>query len=326
MSTSALLPGAVWDRLDVSDWPVDRTEPAGSNKVTWLVCADTGELWLHKDIHVPSNGTAEGNDWAEIVACQVALLLGVPCAETRLCVRDGVRGSLSRSVIPSGVDLYDGGVILEDAHAPGYFRQTDGRKGLDPDRPRVRRPGHTLANIHGVLEHVKPPEGFQGPAESSGFDAFAGFMILDALVANRDRHEQNWAVLRPRLTDEPERLAPSFDHGGTLGYNLTDRDRERRAKDPAALERWAEKGTAYRFEHVPPAPTLVQHACAALRLSSPAAVRWWQGRLEALDLQPLQEALSSRAIPEVSEAAARFINKLLDLNRRRLEDAIGSGR
>lgn len=30
----------------------------------------------------------------------------------------------------------------------------------------------------------------------TGFDVFVGYLLLDALVAKRDRHEQDWAVLR----------------------------------------------------------------------------------------------------------------------------------
>lgn len=312
-----------WDRVDVSSWPTSHVETAGSNRVTWLREPQSGHLWLHKDIHLPSNGVEEGQDWAEVVATQVATMLGVPCAEARLCTRNGVRGSLSLSVIPTGSDLNEGGVVLEAAGVPGYFRHTDSKKAIDPARPKVRRPGHSLETIRTVLKNVEPPVGFGGPAGSTGFDVFVGFTILDALVANRDRHEQNWAVLRPRLLDQPQRISPSFDHGGSLGYNLPDDKRQRLLSDPTALAVWAHKGTAHRFEHVPPAPTLVDHASLATRMSSKLAAVWWQQRLYALDLAPLHEALAA-GISGMSEAAATFSSVLLDLNLRRLRDAIRS--
>ena len=316
---------SVWERIDVSGWPVRRVEAAGSNKVLWLKHPATGELWLHKNIDVPANGVPQGEDWAEVTATQVAKLLGVPCAETSLCLREDVRGSISKSVIPDGCDMNEGGVVLETAGVCGYFRQTDSRKVRDPERPRVKRPGHTLENIRHVLEGVEPPEAFAGPSGSTGFDVFVGFTILDALVANRDRHEQNWAVLRPRLIDQPERLAPSFDHGGSLGYNVRDEERLRCLEEPARLEKWARRGTAHRFEHVGTAPPLVDLALQAVGLGSPSGALWWRGRLEALNLEPVHAALMS-GISGMSEAAATFSSRLLDINLGRLRDAItGSG-
>ncbi len=314
----------VWDRIDVSDWQTAQTAYIGTNRQAWLVHPETGAFWLYKSIHVPSNEVPQGEDWAEVIATQVALLLGVPCAETRLCVRSGVRGSLSLSVIPDGFGLNDGGVVLETAEVPGYFRHTAERKACDPARPGVRRPGHTLVNIQHVLQDVTPPEGFQGPDGCVGFDVFAGFMILDALVANQDRHEENWAVLGALVKDVPDRLAPSFDHGGSLGYNLTDDKRCLLLDSDAALAAWAAKATAQRFEHVRPAKSLVEHAVEAAELAAPRAIRWWGCQLEMLDLTPLHDVLRGGQVPGMSEVAATFVSRLLECNLGRLRDAICS--
>ena len=314
----------VWDRIDVSDWQTAQTAYIGTNRQAWLVHPETGAFWLYKSIHVPSNEVPQGEDWAEVIATQVALLLGVPCAETRLCVRSGVRGSLSLSVIPDGFGLNDGGVVLETAEVPGYFRHTAARKACDPARPGVRRPGHTLVNIQHVLQDVTPPEGFQGPDGCMGFDVFAGFMILDALVANQDRHEENWAVLGALVKDVPDRLAPSFDHGGSLGYNLTDDKRCLLLDSDADLAVWAAKATAQRFEHVRPAKSLVEHAVEAAELAAPRAIRWWGCQLEMLDLTPLHDVLRGGQVPEMSEMAATFVSRLLERNLGRLRDAICS--
>ena len=59
-------------------------------------------------------------------------------------------------------------------------------------------------------------------------------------------------MLRARVKDVPDRLAPSFDHGGSLGYNLTDDKRCLLLDSDAALAVWAAKGAAQRFEHVRP--------------------------------------------------------------------------
>lgn len=311
-------------RIDVSDWEVLRVEQGGSTPIVWLQQPDTSTSWLHKDSKIPSTGLQQGEDWAEVVATQVAILLGVPCAETRLCTRNGRLGSLSRSVKLPGYDLNDGSVILEVTGASGYYPHREGAKAVDAARPEVRRPGHNLANIRLALTGVLAPQVFVGPAEFSGFDVFAGYLVLDALVANQDRHEQNWAVLTPQLTEWQPQLAPSYDHGGSLGYQLTDSKREYRLRSYSLLEEWAMKGRAHRFEHVPPAATLVDHAAVAVAMCSEQAAQWWKNQLANVDLGPLHQDLST-GVPGMSVAAATFTSKLLDLNLRRLQDAICSG-
>lgn len=320
------LPIDPWLPVDASDWELLGVEQAGTNPVIWLKDpADDERTWLHKNTTTPaSTGLEQGEDWAEVAATQVAILLGVPCATTRLCTREGRRGSLSRSVRPDGHDLNEGRVVLQSVGAPGYIPHGEGVKAIDPARPEVKRPGHSLANIKSALNGIEAPPGFSLDPTLSGFDVFAGYMILDALVANRDRHEQNWAVLRAQLVGRPDRLAPSYDHGGSLGYNLPDPERERLLNDLRAFTAWARRGTAYRFEHVERPRSLVDHAAEAVSMASTEAAGLWRARLANLDLTSLNDVLA-QGIPGMSEPAATFTSKLLDLNLRRLQDAICIG-
>jgi hypothetical protein len=172
--------------------------------------------------------------------------------------------------------LNEGNVVLEGAGVPGYFPHLEGQPGLDPARPGVKRPGHDLTNIRSALDGVAAPPGFDGPAAADGFDVFAGYMILDALIANRDRHEQNWAVLTPGLVSSPPRISPSYDHASSLGYNEVDKRRKAILLKPGRLQAWAERGTAYRFEHAGKPPTLVEHAARALAACTPEGADWWR--------------------------------------------------
>lgn len=312
--------GSPWDRDDVSGWLVRGVEQVGSTRNLWLEEPHTGLIWLHKDTVIPENGVEQGEDWSEVVSTQVAILLGIPCATTRLCARDGRRGSLSLSIVPAGQSLWEGRVVLQGA--PGYFPHTEGEPGVDPDRPNVKRPGHSLANIRGALRDVAAPPGFEGPDALDGYDVFAGYMVLDALIANRDRHEQNWAILTPDLLLGVKRLSPSYDHASSLGYNLIPEARGRCVADHGRLAAWANRGTAYRFEHTGKPPTLVAHAAQSVDLCTPEGANWWRERLADCTLDPVQEALRDRAIAEMSDLAARFAHDLLALNLRRLRDAI----
>lgn len=152
---------------------------------------------------------------------------------------------------------------------------------------------------------------------------FVGYLLLDAIVANRDRHEQNWAVLEPNLGAERDRLSPSFDHASSLGFQLTDDKRSTTLAAASGLARFAERGTAWRFEHRGRhAPTLVALAVQGLRLCSAEAADYWRSRLHDIDLQPLIEPMTGGEIATMSPVTATFVTELLQLNARRLEHAI----
>lgn len=101
--------------------------------------------------------------------------------------------------------------------------------------PRAKeRLGHNLANIQTVLA---PRQAIEMPDSFTAFDQFCGYLVMDALVANRDRHEENWGVLRD--PDGLVTLAPSYDHGNSLGFNLLDNRRLLELGRDPELKRWA---------------------------------------------------------------------------------------
>lgn len=57
------------------------------------------------------------------------------------------------------------------------------------------REGHTLTNIQRALRDLNPPPDQEELKHLAAYDVFCGYLVLDALVANRDRHDHNWAVL-----------------------------------------------------------------------------------------------------------------------------------
>ncbi|QCB50021.1 hypothetical protein E5720_06940 [Rhodococcus sp. PAMC28707] len=312
-------------RIDVSAWEESFIEVQGSHAPRWLI--EPGDFatpvrWLHKDVVSHYNAKEDrylerGEDWSEILATQVAHALGLPVAHTRMCSRGGKRGTISRDVRPEGFDLWNGAVVMEDID--GYVRHAEGSPATDPERPDVKRPGHTLSNIKMALGQYEPPRTVDRDDGLTSFDVFGGYTVLDALVSNRDRHEENWAVVVPQLTSMSARLAPSYDHASCLGFNLNDRKRAGYLLDLAAF---AEGGTAHRFEHIGRPPTLVDHASEALKLCSEEGRNWWVSRLLQLDLTPVLSVLERKGLPDMSDLEAKFALELLTLNLRRLRDVV----
>lgn len=312
-----------WTRVEASSWAEVQVEASGSTSATWLFEPESERSWLHKHTVIPDTGIEQGEDWAEAIATQVALQLGVPCAMVRLASRSGRDGSLSLNLRPRGYSFWLGNQWLVD-RAPGYVPQSEGVKEVDPDRPGVRRPGHTLENFRLALEETSAPQSFAGPTQT-GFDVLAGFLILDALIANRDRHTENRAVLEPEVGAGQPMLAPSYDHGGSLGYNVRDEDRLRHL-DGRGVRAWvtSSKASAHRFEYETGAPkaSLVDVALASLDLCSPEARAWWVDRIRYLDLAELVDQVRSGAVLSMSDPARRFATAVLEANVERMRDAI----
>lgn len=290
--------------VDVSDWPVDLIEPSGSGDPVWLV-----DPLKVRHLFKPSSlqGRRHGSDWAEKISSELALTMGVPAAAVSLAQRSEVRGCLSRDLRPEGWEMHAGAVLVA-REAPHFVR-------LSPDRS-----GHSLEVIHRVLSGLPPPSSEQGWSEDMGdsFDAFCGLLVLDAVIANADRHEDNWSVLRD--PNGSVTLAPSYDHGSALGFNLTDDARVRQLSD--GLRAWANKGFATRFEGCRRV-TLVSFALEALDVASPKARAHWLNVVEVLDLEICADAVG--AVDGLSAATRRFVVELVKVNRGRLLDGAQRG-
>ena len=234
------MPDVPYQVIDVSDWDIVGDETSGAEAKYWLAEPGTERRWLFKTVTI-KQGHVHGEDWAEKAVAHLASLLGVPCATVEMADLRGAPGCISADLRPSGHELQPGQVLLEEREAPGYVH-AKGRL----------HPGHSLENIRRVLDGALPPPGCELPFDITAFDVFAGYVVLDAWVANRDRHDNNWAVLRPiARSADPLRLCGSYDHASSLGFNVTDDESSRRLADAAGVSQWCGRGYADRFERGP---------------------------------------------------------------------------
>ncbi|MGD1206894.1 hypothetical protein ACKUVQ_10845 [Mycobacterium seoulense] len=297
--------------FDVAGWEVAADEPAGQEEKLWLIQPDAGVKWLFKP-PTEKNNFRQGEDWSEKVSSELARLISVPCAEVQLADLSGRSGSISRNLRPHRWEMQAGALLLAEGD-PNYQPGSMNVKG---------RPGHSLDRIRTLLSGAGMPPEAGLPAEFSGFDVFAGFMVLDAWIANRDRHDENWSILLPPPdVASPRLLCASYDQAGGLGYNVRAEVCAQRLAQPDGVLTWVKKGTAYRFEYDPASGpiTLVEHAMAALELSAPRARDFWMERLMDVTQDTVVSLLSR--VPNLSDHCRRFAGEVLRINQRRLCDA-----
>ncbi|QDU66714.1 hypothetical protein [Engelhardtia mirabilis] len=236
---------------DLSSASVDpeRPEPEGTKAKFWFEATDelaarlgvrVEDAVLYK-FHRLDQGRYRGEDWAEKIAAELAGLLGLPAAQVDLARYDGRRGIVSPSFLrresPTGNRQYaaltSGDRLLQEDDPDYPIDRHDGRQFR-----RVSR--HTLASILAAID--RRPDGTEvgaprtGLARSDSAPAgggvevripasffMVGYLMLDAWIANTDRHHGNWGVVQ-----EPSgglTLAPTFDHAASLGASLLEAKR-----------------------------------------------------------------------------------------------------
>lgn len=272
--------------VNVSDWPADSDEELGARNKLWVSSTPSeevpGALWKEGR---PGDKVTEARAdlWAEKIAAGVASLIGVPAARVDLAQRGGVCGVLSWRMKGT---LTHGNQLLSVIH-PDYQAQSKGRIA-----------GYDLPSIERALAP------YVGWEESLGaFDCFAGLLVLDALIANTDRHHENWGII-----EETRRLAPSYDHGASLGFNVRKSMRDR----PRG---YAAGG---RSRHFPSRLTLVDLAGQALGMVGDTVAAHWREAVARVNTGDLQQIIADVPDDWMSGVMRTFVLELVMENRRRL--------
>lgn len=290
----------IWATVEVDSWETLDDEPLGTKDKSWLLDPE-GTRWLFKFCR-DGGGRVRGEDWAEWIVHRLAALIHVPSAEIRPAVCRGRRGLLSRSLVKNDgqlvLDRLVHGNELLAAKDPGYDMETTGENL-----------GYTVAAVRCALDGIRSTDPSMG-----AFEMWAGYVTLDAWVAGRDRHHENWAVIEG---PEGRRLAPSFDHGNALGFQESEERTALLARDSERLLGWANRGVSRHFSG---RPSLIDVAREALTAAGPTTAHIWTQRLSEVADDQVEQIV--RAVPEslLSVSNASFCMKLLELNRRRLKD------
>lgn len=297
---------ARWEPVAVEDWVrTDESrsgEPLGTKEKFWVTGPD-GHEYLFKFARTDSDGTnVRGEDWAEWAVHQLAELIGVPTAVIVSGTYGGRRGILSRAVWGQERErLIHGNELLARADAT-----------YDAAEPR-QNPGYTIEAVRAALADVSAPLSCQPPV-ITGFDAWAGYLMLDAWVAGRDRHHENWAAVN---REGVLILAPSFDHGNALGFQVPKDRVAVLAADDVALTHWAQRGTSVHFAG---RPSLVDLARRALDRAGAGVQDFWRTRLaetRANDIAAIFEQIPDALM---SDTGRTFRVRLLEFNKERIVD------
>jgi len=291
--------------IQLPDDAPTQLEQLGTKTKFWFRDQD-GQSMLFKE-----GRPGTGENWAEKACCEICQLLDIPHASYELAAWKEQKGVVSPIFVPEGGRLVCGNELL----AKIIDDYEEGK------RYKVRQ--HTVRSVMAVAstKGIGFPLGWAAPtAIKDAAGLFAGYLMLDALISNQDRHHENWGLVF--VPDQGVFFAPTFDHASSLGRNETDKVR---------IEMLATRDKGRSVE------AYVQRAISALYASPsssrplgtleafteaakirPSAAGYWVGRLANINIEEFRAILAEVPDTEISAPARDFACRMLEVNRQRI--------
>lgn len=171
--------------------------------------------------------------WNEIIAYEVGKKLGFNTLQYQPAVLDGLGGCLSPSMTTGFTEELMHGQQLLIRILPEF----ETKKGTD----------HTFQLVE---EYFKSDRTY-----TKLIDDFIEMLVFDSIIGNRDRHQQNWAIIREihfgqkfnyfglkkrqlLPLEVTGRFSPLFDNGNCLAYNIIEEKIDSYLNDDVILEKY----------------------------------------------------------------------------------------
>lgn len=195
-------------------------EQLGTKEKFWFIYSTMeNSEWLFK-----YSRENTGEHWSEKVAEQLCAALGIPHVRYEIATSHDRIGVISENIVPSNCRMVMGNEVLhkEGSSAGDY---------PNPNETITRVKEHTITRVLGCLDNglIEPAVSDLDCNDLNAGDIFCGYLMLDALISNQDRHHENWAILINNDNGVMS-LCPTYDHAASLGRELTDESRAARLK------------------------------------------------------------------------------------------------
>ena len=294
-----------------------QNEPMGTKEKYWFPRTEEHWYWdslgsEYREFIFKAGREGMGENWAEKVAAELCTLLDLPHAQYDLATYKNKRGVISPTFVPSGASLRHGNEILA-TYIVGYEKSK-----------RYHQTQHTVNAVFDILndEKVQLPLGWIDNKEMRrASDVFTGYLMLDALIANTDRHHENWGLIGVPQAKKVY-LAPTFDHASSLGRNVTDDERWERltTKDAGrSMSSYVNRArSAFYLDQDARKPLSTLEVFQQAACKRPEGARYWLNKLEMVSPDDIEAVILKIPSAEMSEVAKEFSWTILNLNKQRL--------
>jgi len=286
--------------FDVNILDNRQIEQMGSKKKFWFRETKENRNWLFK-----YNRINTGEDWSEKIAAEIAELFAMPHAQVELAQCGGERGIISKDFTDNGKKgLVHGNELLAIVN-PAY-----------PKTQKYNLSKHSINNILKALSKPYVVVPLNLPTEiNTPKELFLGYLALDALIGNTDRHHENWGLL---VLSENTELAPTFDHASSLGRELLDGRRKQLLSNPQHFEQYCSRARSALYlndEDLTPLSTFDAFNEFTKECSTK---NFWLDRLSKISDNALKDCVERVPADIIGSESLKFAEKLLMTNKQRL--------
>lgn len=286
--------------IEVPDDADQSTEDMGTKYKFWYRHPELGRC-LFKQAR-PNTG----EDWAEKLTAELAQKLNLPHVRYELATFKSEPGSISKSMLSPNAILQHGNEILASLVSTYPAAATYG----------VRQ--HTLDLVIQSIDspQVSAPYGWTLPTGvSSAIGTFIGYLLLDAWVSNSDRHHENWGFI---VLENRFYLAPTYDHGSSLGRELLDSKRKSIFAN-GSVTNYIQNSRSAMYRTVNDKKALLNLEVFQIAANRyPDATKVWLQKLADISPDDITELLFKVPETRLSPIAREFTQQILLQNQIRL--------
>jgi len=273
------------------------------------------KFWFRNDKNKPmlfKQGRPEtGENWAEKVCCEICTLLRLPHAKYDLATWRSKEGVVTPTFVPKNSRLIHGNELLAKFNDDYDITLTYSSNQ------------HTLRRVMALLKllNLQEPIGWNYPTEINNVtDIFTGYLLLDALTGNQDRHHENWGIISS--INDGLSLAPTFDHASSLGRNETDKNRLERLNSNdrfRSVDYYVTRARSglYPSDLTNKAYTTLEAFLEIAKINVLSG-RYWLEQLKKIQVSDFEFILAQIPDTQISGAARKFALKMLQINKNRL--------
>ncbi len=300
--------------VDVVDWKApdghEFVYAEGSRAKRLLICPDPapfaflrpGYRYLLKE----SSHRYPEQFWVEILAYRLGCAMGVPVPPAFVAVdsRNGICAALIEWFYDEPQRYVSGGEYMKRL-IKDYDYKTGRQHNFEVIALRCR-----------VFQR-------QGLLPSDWSVHWARVLVLDSLMGNTDRHQDNWGVVWGRFDGRMEgRLSPAFDNGTSMAHEIRNQDLAGFTRDSKRLAAYVRRGRHHmkwrqadtqRLGH----GALLARYCGTYAAARPLMLDCLSFRADAIERIVLGLKDVDVAVP-LSVERAEFMLQLLAFRRERL--------
>ena len=301
--------------FDISDVIPLQTESLGVKDKFWFEIgdADKYEMFMFK-----RSRASTGEHWAEKIAAEIAKAMRIPCADYEIAIYKGDFGIRTKNLVSPEQRLIHGNELL-------------GKASDDILQENLKNYHQTDHKISRVISFFKASVGdlFQPPSMLnkgiSALGVFVGYLMLDVLISNQDRHNQNWGIVRN--PSGLSYLCPTYDHGSSLGRNETEEKINRMLNatgNEVDIAKYVRKARSAFYSNEAEIKKSM-YTIDVLRFAKRHCLdeyKYWENQLNLIGCDTFYSIVNSVPEEVMSFSQKEFVMKILCENRKRiLEDS-----